>query len=178
MKLSKQNKRAIIGGFISLAVMLLGGILIGRLSGYEAKVLIKNSLDGMNTLCNTIALASATILALLLTLLGLSSNSKSRLKADHYYHVLQIAKLDTAVFIAAVISFLLFNLPITESENVPNNWYNALYYISLGISSLLSAGLILVVLMLYNTVVNIIKIVGLGMTDHPLTITEDEEEIE
>ena len=49
MKLSKYTKRAIIGGFISLAVMLLGGILIGRLSGYEAKVLIKNSLDGMNT---------------------------------------------------------------------------------------------------------------------------------
>tara|TARA_R110002073_G_scaffold72537_1_gene177089 strand:- start:52478 stop:53017 length:540 start_codon:yes stop_codon:yes gene_type:complete len=175
MKLSKYTKRAIIGGFISLAVMLLGGILIGRLSGYEAKVLIKNSLDGMNTLCNTIALASATILALLLTLLGVSSNSKSRLKADHYHHVLRIAKLDTIIFIAAVITFLLFNLPITESESVPNNWFNALYYISLGMSSLLSAGLIVVVLMLYNTIVNIIKIVGLGATDHPLAITDDDE---
>ena len=42
-------------------------------------------------------------------------------------------------------------------------------------SSLLSAGLIVVVLMLYNTIVNIIKIVGLGATDHPLAITDDDE---
>ncbi len=175
MKISRYTQRAILGGIISMGVIFLGTILMGKLSGYEAKVLIKNSMDGMNTLCNTIALASATILALLLTLLGLSSNSKSKLKADHYHHVLQIAKLDTIVFIASVITFLLFNLPITESDNVPNNWFNMLYYISLGISSLLSAGLIVVVLMLYNTVVNIIKIVGLGLTDHPLAISEDDE---
>lgn len=177
MQISRFTKRAITGGIISMTVILLGTFLLGRLSGYEAKVLIENSLDGLNTLCNTIALASATILALLLTLLGLSANSKSKLKEDHYHHVLQIAKLDTIVFIASVITFLLFNLPITESDNVPPNWFNTLYYISLGISSLLSAGLIVVVLMLYNTVVNIIKIVGLGVTDHPLAINDEEKEI-
>lgn len=177
MTLSNYTKRAMLGGAISMATILLGTIMLGRLSGYEAMELIKNSLDGLNTLCNTIALASATILALLLTLLGLSSSSKSKLKKDHYIHVLQIAKLDTVVFIAAVITFLLFNLPITESDNVPANWYSMLYYISLGISSILSAALIVVVLMLYNTIVNIIKIVGLGMTDHPLAMSgEDEKE--
>jgi hypothetical protein len=176
MKLSKYTQRALIGGSISLVIILMGTILLGKLSGYEARVLIKNSLDGLNTLCNTIALASATILALLLTLLGVSSNAKSRLKKEHYRHVLQIAKLDTVVFIASVVTFLLFNLPITESENVPSNWFNVLYYISLGISSVLSAALIVVVLMLYNTVVSIIKIIGLGMTDHPLAISKDDEE--
>ena len=176
MKLSRYTKRALIGGGISLIVIVLGTVLLGKLSGYEAKVLIKNSLDGLNTLCNTIALASATILALLLTLLGLSSNSKSKLKKDHYQHVLQIAKLDTVVFITAVMTFLLFNLPITESDNVPNNWFNVLYYMSLAVSSILSAALIVVVLMLYNTVVNIIKIVGLGIKDHPLAYQEDEKE--
>lgn len=156
-------------------VIGLGSYLLGELSGYEAKVLIKNSLGGINTLCNTIALASATILALLLTLLALSSNSKSKLKKDHYQHVLQIARLDTIVFIAAIMSFLLFNLPITESDNVPPNWFSTVYYISLAISSILSAALIVVVLMLYNTVVNIIKIVGLGQKDHPLAQSDDAE---
>jgi len=168
MKVSDYTKRAFLGGAICLVAILAGTFLLGRLSGYEAKVLIKNSLDGLNTLCNTVALASATILALLLTLLGLSSSSKSKLKKEHYHNVLQIAKLDTAVFIAAVMSFLLLNLPITESESVPANWFSIIYYISLGISSILSASLIVVVLMLYNTVVNIIKIVGLGIKDHPL----------
>lgn len=172
MNLSRYTTRAILGGLISMIVMALGTYMLGELSGYEAKELIKGSLSGLNTLCNTIALAAATILALLLTLLALSSDSKSKLKADHYKHVLQIAKLDTVVFIAAVISFLLFNLPITESEEVPGNWFSIIYYISLGISSVLSAALIVVVLMLYNTVVNIIKIVGLGMKDHPLAENE------
>jgi len=174
MKLSRYTRRAILGGIISMFVIGLGTFMLGQLSGYEAKVLIKNSLSGINTLCNTIALASATILALLLTLLALSSNSKSKLKKDHYKHVLQIARLDTVVFIAAIMAFLLFNLPITESDNVPQNWFNIVYYISLGISSILSAALIVVVLMLYNTVVNIIKIVGLGEKDHPLAESDNE----
>lgn len=178
MNLSKYTKRAFVGGLISMVVILLGTILLGRLSGYEAKELIKNSVGGMNTLCNTIALASATILALLLTLLGVSSTSKSKLKKDHYHHILQIAKLDTIVFIAAVIAFLLFNLPITESDNVPPSWFSTLYYMSLMVSSILSASLIVVVLMLYNTVVNIVKIVGLGMTDHPLAVSEKDKEDE
>lgn len=175
MKLSKYTKRAILGGAISMATILLGAILLGELSGYQAQELIKNSISGLNTLCNTIALASATILALLLTLLSISSGSESKLKEDHYIHVLQIARLDTAVFIAAVVSFLLFNLPITESENVPGNWYSIIYYFSLGISSLLSGALIVVVLMLYNTVVNIIKIVGLGKKEHYLTQQDSEK---
>lgn len=174
MNLSRYTKRAIIGGVISMVVMLSGTLLLGELSGYEAKSLIKNSISGINTLCNTIALASATILALLLTVLGISSSSKSRLKEDHYKHILEIARLDTIIFVSALISFLLFNLPVTESENLPSDWFSIVYYISLAISSILSAALIVVVLMLYNTVVNIIKIVGFGLDDHPLAASEEE----
>lgn len=176
MNLSLYTKRAIWGGVFSLLFILTGSILLGNLSGYEAKVLIKNSLSGLNTLCNTIVLASATILALLLTLLGLSTDSKSRLKKDHYTHVMQIAKLDTVVFVVSLLSFLLFNLPVTESDNVPANWFSIIYYIALSISALISAALIVVVLMLYNTVVNIIKIVGLGISDHPLAISKEEKQ--
>lgn len=106
----------------SLFFIFVGSVLLGSLSGYEAKILIKNSLSGLNVLCNTIVLASATILALLLTLLGLSSTSNSKLKKGHYIHIMQIARVDTVVFIVSLLSFLIFNLPITESENVPGNW--------------------------------------------------------
>ncbi len=177
MEIGRSTKRAILGGALSLLVILTGTFLLGRLSGYEAKVLIKNSLDGLNTLCNTIALASATILALLLTLLSLSIRSDSQFKKGFYQQVLQIAKLDTAVFIAAVISFLLLNLPITESKSVPPNWFNSIYYISLALSSVLSASLIVVVLMLYNMVVNIIRIVGFREKDHPMAFPADTERI-
>jgi hypothetical protein len=175
MKLTKYNKRALYGGIVATIITGIGAFILGNLSGYEAKVLIKSSLPGINTLCNTIVLASATILALLLTLLSVSSGSKSKLKDDHYTQVLRIAKIDTAVFIVAMICFQLFNLPITEADDVPSTWYATIYYITLGMSAILSGALISVVIMLYNAVVNIIKIVGLGITDHPLIYSDDDD---
>ena len=175
IKLSKYNRRALIGGIIATIIAGLGGFLVGNVSGYEAKDLIKTSLPGINTLCNTIVLASATILALLLTLLSVSSSTNSKLKSEHYQHVLLIAKIDTAVFIVSMIVFQLLNIPITESESVPNSWFTIIYHISLILSSILSGGLISVVLMLYNAVTNIIKIVGLGQEDHPLIYTDDND---
>jgi hypothetical protein len=175
MNLSNYTKRAILGGLISLSIIGLGSYMLGNLSGYEAKELIKSSLTGLNTLCNTIVLASATILALMLTLLGVSSGTNSNLKDDHYLHIMQIAKLDTVVFIASLLFFLIFNLPVTESENIPSNWFSIIYYITIGVSTVLSSALVVVVLMLYNTIINIIKIIGLGQTDHPLAESREND---
>jgi hypothetical protein len=175
VKLTQYNRRALYGGIISSIIMGLGAYFVGNISGYEAKVLIKSSLPGINTLCNTIALASATILALLLTLLSVSSSTKSKLTEEHYAHVLLIAKIDTTVFILAIIFFQLLNIPITEADNVPSTWYTTIYYVSLALSSLLSGGLISVVLMLFNAISSIIKIVGLEIKDHPLIYQDDEE---
>lgn len=176
IKLTQYNRRALYGGIISAIIMGLGAYFLGNISGYEAKVLIKSSLPGINTLCNTIALASATILALLLTLLSVSSSTESNLTKEHYTHVLLIAKIDTAIFILAIIFFQLLNIPITEADNVPSTWYTTIYYVSLALSSLLSGGLISVVLMLFNAVSSIIKIVGLGVTDHPLVFKDKKED--
>jgi hypothetical protein len=164
------------GGIFATIITGTGAFLLGNISGYEAKELIQTSLPGTNTLCNTIALASATILALLLTLLSISSGTSSKLKDVHYKQVLRIAKIDTAVFVVALITFQILNLPMTEAENVPSSWYSTIYYVSLGLSSLLSGALISVVLMLYNAVTNVIRIVGLGEEDNPLIYNDDEEE--
>lgn len=158
----KKNKRSVYGGLVATLFTGLGVFVMGNLSGYEAKQLISSSLPGINMLCNTIVLASATILALLLTLLGISSGTESKLKNDHYKQVLNIAKLDTILFVGALVLFQLFNIPITEAENVPTSWYDAIYWTTLVFSSILSGIMITVVLMLYTTVVNIIHIVGLG----------------
>ncbi len=174
--LSKYTRRAIYGGITATIITGLGVFILGNLSGYEAKILIKSSLSGINTLLNTIILASATILALLLTLLSVSVGSKSKLNNAHYQQVLRIAKIDTGVFIGSLIFFQLFNIPITEADGVPGNWFINIYYISLAVSSILSGALISVAIMLYNTVEDIIKIVGLGETDHPLLIEEEDLE--
>ena len=175
MSLTSYSKKALTGGVVSALAVGFGAFLVGNVSGYEAKQLLKVSLDGVNTLCNTVVLASATILALLLTLLSISSGSESKLKKEHYQNVKRVARLDTIIFVIAMVSVVLLNIPITESDDVPAKWYITFYYISLGISSVLSGALISVVLMLYNTVNNIINIVGLHQEDHPLIYDEDDK---
>ena len=143
-----QNKRSIYGGVATFLFMGLGAFLLGNLSGYEAKVLIDTSLSGISMLCNTIVLGSATILALLLTLLGISSGVESKIKKVHYYQVLNIAKLDTLLFIGALLLFQFFNIPITESENLPTSWFAYIYWATLFFSSLLSGFMVTVILIL------------------------------
>ncbi|WP_370174725.1 hypothetical protein [Leeuwenhoekiella palythoae] len=171
------NKRALMGGFITFVFLLVAVFVLGNISGYKGKVLIEASLSGINMLCNTIVLGSATILTLLLTLLGISTSSRSTLKKAHYKQVANIAKLDTVLFIFALVLFQIFNIPITESEQVPTFWFKYIYWATLFSSSLLSGMMVTVVLLLYTTVTNIITIVGLGK-DHYLISEEEIEEEE
>ena len=168
------NKKPLLGGVAAAAFTGLGAFLLGDISGYEAKSLITSSLSGINMLCNTIVLASATILALLLTLLGISTGTDSKIKKEHYRQVLSIAKFDTVLFVGALILFQLFNIPITESENLPTSWFAYIYWATLFFSSILSGFMVSVILLLYTTVTDIISIVGLG-EDHYLLNDKDKK---
>lgn len=158
----KQNRNALYGGAATALFVGLAALFLGNVSGYEAKQLIESSLPGINMLCNTMVLASATILALLLTLLGLSSATDSNIKEKYYQSVLTIAKMDTVLFVSALIMFQLFNIPITESDTLPVSWFSTIYWATLITSSILSGVMVTVILLLYTTVSNIISIVGLG----------------
>jgi len=166
-----------MGGLFIFLFTGLGVFLLGNISGYEAKKLIEASLDGLNMLCNTIVLASATILALLLTLLGISTGSNSKLKAAHYVQVLNIAKFDTILFISSLVLFQFFNFPIATSDSVPVDWYKWIYWAALIASSGISGMMVTTILMLYSTVTNIINIVGLNKDHYLISEEEMDEEI-
>lgn len=169
-------KRAFVGGAVATIIMGVGTYVLGEISGYEAKALLSSSLSGINMLCNTVILGSSTILALMLTLLSLSRAARSKLSHEHYNHVLMVARTDTILIVAAVITFLFLNLPITESKQVPTSWFSIVYYVSLGMAALLGGGFIAVVTMLYGTISNVIAIVGFKQTDHPLVENDDEDD--
>lgn len=171
-------KRAILGGGISAVIMGVGTFILGEVSGYEAKALLSSSLSGVNMLCNTIILGSSTILALMLTLISLSRSAESKLSKAHYAHVLTVARTDTILIIATVITFLLLNLPITESKQLPPSWFSTIYYISLGMAAILGGAFVTVITLLYGTIENVIQIVGFRRTDHPLIEKEDDEDEE
>lgn len=158
--LTRNNLRAFYGGVFATIITAGGIFLVGNLSGWKAKELIEGSIPHLTMLCNTVALASATILALLLTLLGVSSGTRDRLGKDHYRQVLLIARWDTVIFIASIVTFQIVNIPITETKEVDYDMFKWIYWASLAISSILSGAIVSVILLLYNTVRNLIEIVG------------------
>lgn len=172
----KKYRMPIYGGVLTALLTGIAAYFLGNFSGYEAMQLLESSLPRISTLFNTIILASATILALILTLLGISTSSDSKLKKGHYIQVLNLAWFDASLFIITLIFFQLFNIPIAESDNVPTSFYKIVYWTAIFISSFVSGLMVAVILMLYSTVQNIIRIVGLGEDLDLISNEEGEEE--
>lgn len=175
LKFFSEYKMPLYGGLLTAVFSGVAVYLLGSLSGFEAIQLIETTIPRISTLFTTIILASATILALILTLLGISSASESKLKKYHYKQVLSLAKFASFLFIVALVVFQFLNLPFNDAENIPSSWYSTIYWVILFTSSLLSGMMVTVILMLYNIIHNIIIIVGLG-EDHPLLDNDDEVE--
>ncbi len=168
-------RRAIIGGGISAAVILLGGWLIGFASGSEAYQLLKATLPSTRSFCGTISLALGNILALMLTLLSLSASLDIDIKWAHYQRVKQISWAVTVTLVVTILVYLLLNIPIVESDNTSAGWFLTVYFISLVFSALLGGAFITVILLLYNTVRDMIGVLDPN-TEHRLHQSGEKEE--
>ncbi|SMO94081.1 hypothetical protein [Fodinibius sediminis] len=174
----EDTKRAVIGGGLAAVVTALGGWLVGEVTGGEGHILLNMTLETTRSFCGTVTLALGNILALMLTLLSLSANSNVDLKWSHYHRVKQIAWLVTVLLIGSILIYLLLNIPLEKSDQSSAPDFGYLYYFTLIISSSLGGALISVVLMLYNTVNDIIHAVGPGKEEEDLqsNILKTEEE--
>lgn len=162
-------RRAAIGGALAAVVTLIGAWMVGQTSGAEARVLLETSLTTTRSFCGTLTLALGNILALMLTLLSLSATSDIDLKWAHYQRVKQIAWVVSVSVIGATLIYLLLNVPLVQSDAASEPakpGYATLYYTTLALSSLLAGTFISIVLMLYSTVRDIIRVIGPTKFDH------------
>lgn len=163
---------AVLGGALGAAVALAGGYVVGTVSGLEAVALIETSLPTTRFLASSTMTASATILALMLTLLSLSHSTEYRMRDVHYRRVEHVALADTVAFVASTVFLLLLNIPIEETENVPTHLYDRIYYGMIVTASAVGGLLIAVVLMLYQTVRDVIETIR---SDDPGLLAEESE---
>jgi glycerol uptake facilitator-like aquaporin len=168
------GRHAIIGGILAALVVMAGSWMIGQTSNSEARYLLEMTLPNVRSFSGTLMLALGTILALMLTLLGLSTSSDTELKWTHYQRVKQIAWLDMLTFIVAVLVYLLLNVPIQETDSGTGEWFHILYYATLVVSSILAGAIITIILMLYNTVRDIIHAIGHPENESRIIHTEEE----
>lgn len=177
--LHAEDRKPLAGGLIAAGACLAGTLALGRPGDFEARQLLEATLPTIRFLGSAMITASATILALMLTLLGLSFSTEHRLSGDHYRRIRRIARYDAVVLVGALLFLVLLTMPVAASDNFPSGWFDWLYYGVLGTASLLAGWLSAIVFMLYGTISDIVEVSGLRREDHPLLASErsgDEED--
>jgi hypothetical protein len=170
---------AVVGGVLAAMVTVAGTLAVGDLSGAEARPLLEAMFPTTRFLCSAVMTGSATILALMLTLLSLSHNvsmkAEEQIQTVHFRRIRQIALIDTVTFIGASLLLLFHSIPIGESNEVPAPWFEPVYYILLSSTAIIGGLLVTVVLMLYHTVHDMIHTLG-PMEETPLIASEEQQQ--
>lgn len=167
------TKNALIGGVVTALVM--GGILVlvGAAGGWKAQALLESTMPTTRFLCSAVMTVSATTLALMLTLLGLSNNIDGDIKAAHFERIRQIALIDVIAFIGATVLLLAHTIPFGEDLNVAQHVYVIAYYSIMSGAALLGGTLVAMILMLYDAVRDLVR---LFCSDRESDLLVDEKE--
>ena len=170
-------KKTYIAGLISAVIILGGNYLIGTINNSDALNMINGSQPTIRFMCSAVMTATATILALLLTILSFTMNREENLKQQHYKRVRIIAKLCSWTFVGATVGLLLLSVPFTQAEKTDAiaKYYEAIYYFMQSYAALLGAALITIVFMLYETAKTAIILVDPDLDADPLLRRMEEE---
>lgn len=155
-------RMALVGGLVAAIIIGAVAVTVGRVSGIEAARLLEATIPTTRFLCSGIMTASATILALMLTLLGVSSSTDPRLVRAHYTRIRQIALGVVVSFIIATALLVSLVLPFGENLEIDTSWYVAIYYGVVSTSAILSGILVTVMILLYSAVRDIIDVFQKG----------------
>ncbi|EAQ29568.1 hypothetical protein NAP1_02310 [Erythrobacter sp. NAP1] len=149
------NKNRIwpLAAFVFICLVGYGArIAIGDVySAAEARQLLEALSRAGLYLGSAIATASATVLALMLTLIGMINRMEKEFDREAFHNVDLVAKLATSALMMSLVVLLAFVLPIGEFEELPNRWYTILYDVLFAGSVLMVALIAATVVMIYRT---------------------------
>lgn len=151
-------KSALAGGILSAVVIFVGTQLLGTITDNEAIENLREIRPTLRFTASGSMTATATILALMLTLLSFSQKSERKLKGYHYDRIWWIARLAAIVFVSALILLMFLNVPINNAEETFSGFYNVVYYVMLIYSALIGGFMIAIILLLYQAARDIILI--------------------
>ncbi len=151
------NRWALIGGLLTVSISLLVRFFVGRVyGGAETIKLIQALADSSLYLGAAIATSSATILALMLTILGLAKEANNDFNIKLYHRIDVIGLLSAVSLCGAILLLLLLSLPVGQFDNLAAGWFTGLYYTLVVLIAALSGLLISTILMLFSTIRSII----------------------
>ncbi|MBE9116473.1 hypothetical protein IQ249_11235 [Lusitaniella coriacea LEGE 07157] len=138
---------------ITAFIIIAQPYLVGSIySSAKAVDLLKGLQSSSLYFGSAITTASATVLALMLTLLSMTNKSENEFDGSVYRSIEIVGLISTATFIGAVLLLLCLSLPVGKFDNIPPGWYRGLYYTLSTLNGLLSGLMTAGILILFDTV--------------------------
>lgn len=162
---------AFVGGAVAAVALFGTTIGVGRIGDFKALRLIEAVLPAARFLASSAIAAGATVLALLLTLLGLSLTSEFRFGARLYERARYITILSAAAIVAGVGVLLAVAVPVAEVEGL-DGFYDLLYYVLVGSVSVLGGIVVTIGFMIAETLFGLISI---GHPDGSSTLLAEDD---
>lgn len=154
-------KRALFGGILAAAVTIGGQFLVGQVySGTKALQMIQALVPSARAVGTGAVGATATILALMLTMLSLGRRVTGELGKHFFKRIERIGLISTILLIISILLLLILSIPLEESEKLPTSWYRIVYYTLITMTAVIAALLVAIVLMLYNAMESLITVLA------------------
>lgn len=145
-------------GAIIVLIGFAAWLSIGTVySAAEAKELIGALSSTGLYLGSAIATASASTLALMLTLIGLTNRSDNDFDNGVYQRISRVSVLSTAALIGSVLLLLMLVLPVGEFDEMPSGWYAGFYNVVFATVSLVSGLLVATIVELFLTIRRVLR---------------------
>lgn len=148
----KDSLLAIVFGSLTAITIIGGSMLVRVASGSRALYLLESIFPTTRFLGSAVMTASATILALMVTLLSLGRQTKRELDGVTLRRIKQIALLGTISFVMAVIFLSLHSIPLSDIDFADSRIIQFLYYATMAYAGALGGVLVAVIFLLYFAV--------------------------
>lgn len=148
---------ALAGGAVAAVSLFAGVAVVGGVTPYEGRELLEAVLPTLQFLTSAVMAAMATVLALMLTLLGITYTTEWTFRDVHFHRISQISLLASAAIGLSVVTLLFLGLPVGEAEGL-RLYHHIVYYGLMAAASLLGGLTIAVVLMLHRSIRGLVAI--------------------
>lgn len=146
------------GSLVTVAVVVLSRVAVGRYySSVDALQLLDAMRDSALFLNAAIATGSATIIALMLTLMGLMQRARDEFQSAVHDRVRTIAWLSAISLLGAVLLLVALTIPVVESDEIATGWYRTLWWGFSGGIAVVSGLFVSVVLTLLVTIIGSVE---------------------
>lgn len=155
---SYEIRGALVGGGVAVVALFVTIILIGRVGSFEAPVIIEAAVSTAHFFAAAAVGGSLTVLALLLTLLGLSLGSEYHFSDALYTRAAFLTRLSVTSIILGTAILLASAMPIGEVDQLAI--YHDIFYYGLSAALSILGGLVISMGLLIGVILRGITDIG------------------